>query len=81
MRKSSRSQGYHVFDVSQTEGEELPEAPTLQTAVIRGFFLFWRKLPKTWCLAQLQNTTGSHHGTSYGGLTDVDDRLNGGKQL
>ena len=71
-----------IFDDSQTEGEELPEAPITANCGDEGLLPILEEIVENrgveLCYKIL---AGSHHGTSYGGQIDVDDRLGSGGKV
>lgn len=72
----------YVFDVSQTEGEELPEAPITANCSDKGLLPILEEIvEKRGVSLSYKTLTGSHHGTSYGGQIDVDDRLESGGKV
>ena len=72
----------YVFDVSQTEGEELPEAPITANCGDEGLLPILEEIVENRGVSLSYKTlTGSHHGTSYGGQIDVDDRLESGGKV
>lgn len=69
----------YVFDVSQTEGEELPEAPITANCGDQRLLSILEEIVENRGISLSYRTlTGSHHGTSYGGHIDIDDRLESG---
>jgi len=72
----------YVFDVSQTEGEELPEAPITANCGDEGLLPILEEIVENRGISLSYKTLiGSHHGTSYGGHIDVDDRLESGGKV
>ena len=72
----------YVFDVSQTEGEELPEAPITANCGDEGLLPILEEIVETRGVKLSYKTlTGSHHGTSHGGHIDVDDRIGSGEKV
>ncbi|NPV53777.1 MAG: ImmA/IrrE family metallo-endopeptidase [Firmicutes bacterium] len=64
------------FDVSQTEGAPLPEAPITASGNSRGLLPILEQIVKGKGIAcQYRTLHGDHHGTSYGGRIEIDDRL------
>jgi len=72
----------YVFDVSQTEGEELPEAPIAAKCGDQGLLPVLEQIVENRGIhLNYKTLTGSHHGTSYGGRIDIDDRLKSGGKV
>jgi hypothetical protein len=72
----------YVFDVSQTEGEELPEAPITANCGDEGLLPILEEIVANRGISLSYKTLiGSHHGTSYGGHIDVDARLESGGKV
>lgn len=72
----------YVFDFSQTEGEELPEAPITASCGDEGLLPILEEIVENRGVELSYKTlAGSHHGTSYGGQIDVDDRLESGGKV
>jgi hypothetical protein len=72
----------YVFDFSQTEGEELPEAPITANCGDVGLLPILEEIVENRGVELSYKTlAGSHHGTSYGGQIDVDDRLESGGKV
>ena len=66
----------YVFDVSQTEGAPLPEAPITASGDGRGLLPILEEIVKDKGIAcEYRALHGDHHGTSYGGRIEIDDRL------
>jgi antirestriction protein ArdC len=66
----------YVFDVSQTEGDPLPEAPITPSGDSKGLLPAVEKLASDRGIAlEYRTMAGSHHGTSFGGRIEIDDRL------
>jgi antirestriction protein ArdC len=66
----------YVFDVSQTDGEPLPEAPITAKGSDQGLLSVLEQITaKHGIHLEYKPFTGSHHGTSYGGSIEIDDRL------
>ena len=69
----------YVFDVSQTDGEELPEAPITANCGDLGLLpILEEVVAKHSIQLSYKTLTGSHHGTSFGGRIEIDDRLESG---
>lgn len=71
----------YVFDVSQTDGEPLPEAPITASCGDEGLLPILEQVVAQHGVKLAYKTMrGSHHGTSFGGRIEVDARLDeGGK--
>jgi antirestriction protein ArdC len=66
----------YVFDVSQTEGDPLPEAPITPSGDSKGLLPAVEKLAKDrGIVLEYRAMAGSHHGTSFGGRIEIDGRL------
>lgn len=66
----------YVFDVSQTDGAQLPEAPIIASGDGRGLLPILEEIVKDKGIAcEYRTLQGDHHGTSYGGRIEIDDRL------
>lgn len=66
----------YVFDVSQTEGKPLPEAPIVASGDGRGLLPILEEIVKDKGIAcEYKTLRGDHHGTSYGGRIEIDARL------
>ncbi|NLH88588.1 MAG: DUF1738 domain-containing protein [Firmicutes bacterium] len=78
-RKVRRVIGFkivYVFDVSQTEGELLPEAPITARGQADGLVPILESIARSHGITYgYQTMDGSHHGTSYGGHIEIDARL------
>lgn len=71
----------YVFDVSQTDGDPLPEAPITATSGDEGLLPMLEQVVAQHGVELTYKTMrGTHHGTSFGGRFEVDARLDeGGK--
>lgn len=66
----------YVFDVSQTEGDPLPEAPITSSGDGKGLLPIVEQLAKEKNIdIEYRTLKGSHHGTSFGGRIEIDNRL------
>ena len=66
----------YVFDVSQTEGASLPEAPITASGDGRGLLPILEQIVRDKGIAcDYRTLHGDHHGTSYGDRIEIDDRL------
>ncbi|NPV81770.1 MAG: ImmA/IrrE family metallo-endopeptidase [Firmicutes bacterium] len=66
----------YVFDVSQTDGKPLPEAPITASGDGRGLLPILEEIAKGKGIAcEYRTLHGDHHGTSYGGRIEIDDRF------
>ena len=66
----------YVFDVSQTDGKPLPEAPITTTGDGRGLRPVVERLARELGIDfAYKPLHGSHHGTSFGGRVEIDERL------
>ena len=66
----------YVFDVSQTEGKPLPEAPITATGSDQGLLCALERIAYNHSIQlEYKALTGSHHGTSFGGRIEIDARL------
>ena len=71
----------YVFDVSKQMVKNYQKPLLLQTAVIWGFFYFRKVVAKHSIQLSYKTLAGSHHGTSFGGRIEVDDRLESGGKV
>ncbi len=68
----------YVFDVSQTDGEPLVEAPITASGDGNGLLPNLEQLARDKGIGvEYRALSGSHHGTSFGGRIEVDNRLDG----
>ena len=78
-KKTRRVIGFkvvYVFDVGQTEGEPLPEAPITARGQADGLVPILESIARSHGITYgYQTMDGSHHGTSYGGHIEIDARL------
>lgn len=78
-KRTHRVVGYkvvHVFDVSQTEGEPLPEAPIVAKGDGRQLLPVIESVAADLGIElEYKELSASHHGTSYGGRIEVDTRM------
>lgn len=78
-KKARRVIGYkivYVFDVSQTEGKPLPEAPIVAQGDGSALLPVLEGIATDLGIGlEYRAMSGSHHGTSYGGSIEVDSEL------
>jgi hypothetical protein len=78
-KKTRRVIGYkivYVFDVSQTEGKPLPQAPIVAQGDGRELLPVMEGIASDLGIElEYTSMSGSHHGTSYGGSIEVDSGL------
>lgn len=78
-KKLEKISGYkvvYVFDVSQTEGDPLPEVSTVARGDGRQLLPVLEDVTtKLGIDMEYRELVGSHHGTSFGGRIEVDSRL------
>lgn len=66
----------YVFDISQTDGKPIPEAPIAATGSDQGLLSILEQVAADHGIhLEYKTLAGSHHGTSYGGRIEIDDRL------
>ena len=67
----------YVYDVSQTDGAPLPKAPTVASGDGRGLLPILEEIviKDKGIACEYRTLRGDHHGTSYGGRIEIDDRL------
>ena len=78
-KKTRKVIGYkivYVFDVSQTEGKPLPEAPIVAQGYGSALLPVLEGIATDLGIGlEYRAMSGSHHGTSYGGSIEVDSEL------
>ena len=66
----------YVFDISQTEGKAIPEAPITATGSDAGLLSILEQITANHNIKlEYKSLLGSHHGTSYGGRIEVNSSL------
>ena len=72
----------YVFDISQTDGKPIQEAPITSKGDDKGLLPILEQVTANYNIElYYKELTGSHHGTSYGGRIEVDTRLDAGGKV